>query len=395
MPAVLIGCMCVSILATDLYTPSLPSLPEALNTTPSMAQATMTASFVGYALGPFLVGPLSDRYGRKPALALGMALFTVFSAACALAPGIWSLIAARCAQGAAASVMSVLGVVIIRDLFEGERALKVMSLYGGAIGVAPAAGPLIGGWIDVTLGWRAGFWLLAILGALAAWASWAVVPETGVRTRLDFGLAWRRYGKLVSDRQFALVGIAVAATFGGLFAWVTEGPFVFIEKMGVKTEAYGWYYAGGVAAYVTGALVANRLADHVSARALTKAGVSVTLVGALVLLSFVAIGFVTPLSVMVGMAVFSLGLGLTFASAPLVMLARVPQRLGAAAGVLFGAGQSAGAALGAGSVAAMHDGTAWPMAISLTAFATIAAVLVLSTRFMGRAEAAAEGDAKG
>ena len=377
VPATLIACMCVSILSTDLYTPSLPHLTEALNTDPGTVQMTISANFIGYALGPFIIGPLADRFGRRPVLSGCMVLFALFSLLCAVAPTIGFLIAARYGQGAAASVVSVLGVIIIRDLYKGAAAVRVLSIYGAAVGVAPALGPLIGGWIHVLAGWRANFHVLMVLGLLVAWAAWRFVPETGERTRLDFGLALRRYGKLLDDRQFLCTGLAVSAIFGGLFAYITAGPFLFIEHMDVPTERYGYYYAAGVMAYISGAAIANRLAGRTRPRKLTYIGIVLSLAGAALLFAFVAAEMVTPLSVVAAMGVFSVGLGLTFSAAPLVMLARVPTRRGAAAGVLFGAGQSLGAALGAYAMSFLHDGTARPLAWMLLAFTVAAGLLIL------------------
>lgn len=376
IPAVLIACMCVSILSTDLYTPSLPHLTKVFGTDPGTVQMTMSANFIGYALGPFAIGPLSDRFGRKPTLTCCMVLFAVFSVACAVAPTIEFLIGARIVQGASASVVSVLGVVIIRDLYSGADAMRVLSIYGAAIGVAPATGPVIGGWVHVTLGWEANFWILALLGLLVAGAAWVFVPETARRTPLDIRLSLRRYGGLLSDRRFVLPGLAFSAVFAGLFAYITAGPFLLIDHLGVPPERYGYYYGVGVLAYIGGAGLANQLAHRALPRALMRSGVALSLLGAFIMLLLDLSDLISPLSIVMAMSVFSIGLGLTFSAAPLVMLSNVPKQRGAAAGVLFGAGQSLGAAIGAYSVAQFYDGTATPIVIAILTFTGIAALFV-------------------
>lgn len=372
--------MWVSILSTDLYTPSLPHLANVFATNANAVQMTMSANFIGYALGPFAIGPLADRFGRRPVLSGCLMLFALFSAICAVAPTISVLIAARLAQGAAGSVVSVLVVVIIRDLFKGPDAIRVLSVYGAAIGLAPAAGPMIGGWVHVIAGWQANFWLLTALGAVVAAAAYRLVPETGLRGRLDFTLALRRYGMLLRSRGFLFTGLAIASIFAALFAYITAGPFLFIERMGIATERYGYYYAAGVMAYITGAALAHQLAGAASPRTLTKGGVFTSLLGSIILISIVASDVVTPLSVVIAMAVFSVGLGLTFAAAPMLMFTGVPKQRGAAAGVLYGFGQSMGAALGAFAVGALHNDTAWPLAGSMVCFSAIATILVISAR---------------
>ena len=377
IPAVLIACMCVSILSTDLYTPSLPHLTRVFGTDAGTVQMTMSANFIGYALGPFAIGPLSDRFGRKPTLSYCMILFAMLSVACGMAPTIDFLIGARIGQGASASVVSVLGVVIIRDLYQGAQAMRVLSIYGAAIGVAPATGPVLGGWVHVTWGWEANFWILAVLGVLVAVAAWVLVPETARRTPLDLRLSLRRYSSLLRDPRFTLPGLAFSSVFAGLFAYITAGPFLLIDHLGVPTERYGYYYGVGVLAYIGGAGAANQLAHKASPKMLMQAGVAISLLGAFLMVILDVTDLISPITIVMAMSVFSFGLGLTFSAAPLVMLSDVPKQRGAAAGVLFGAGQSLGAAIGAYSVATFYNGTATPLVLAILVFTGLAAVFVI------------------
>ena len=372
--------MIVSILSTDLYTPSLPHLTRVFGTDAGTVQMTMSANFLGYAVGPFAIGPLSDRFGRRPLLTWCMVLFAVFSMACALAPTIEFLISARIGQGASASVVSVLGVVIIRDLYRGPDAMRVLSIYGAAIGVAPATGPVIGGWVHVTMGWEANFWILVVLGVIVSYAAWIFVPETGRRTPLDIRLSLRRYSALLRDPRFVLPGLAISSVFAGLFAYITAGPFLLIDHLGVPTERYGYYYGVGVLAYIVGAGLANQLAHKAFPRTLMQAGVALSLTGAFFMVLLDLSDLITPINIVMAMSVFSIGLGLTFSAAPLVMLADVPKQRGAAAGVLFGAGQSLGAAAGAYSVASFYNGTATPLVVAILFFTGLAALFVVCSR---------------
>jgi DHA1 family bicyclomycin/chloramphenicol resistance-like MFS transporter len=190
----------------------------------------------------------------------------------------------------------------------------------------------------------------------------------------------RRYKSLLSDSRFVLPGLAFSAVFAGLFAYITAGPFLLIDTLGVATERYGLYYAIGVVAYIVGAGVANRLADMALPRTIMRVGVALSLLGALLMVFLDLAELLSPIRIVMAMSVFSFGLGLTFSSAPLVMLANVPKQRGAAAGVLFGAGQSIGAALGAYSVAQFYDGTATPLVYALLAFTGLAAILVAFSR---------------
>ena len=369
--------MCVSILSTDLYAPSLPHLTDVFGTDAGTVKMTLSANFLGYAFGPFAIGPLSDRFGRKPTLSCCMVLFALFSVACALAPTIDFLIGARIGQGASASVVSVLGVVIIRDLYSGPDAIRVLSIFGGAIGVAPALGPVIGGWVHVTMGWEANFWILALLGTLVAIAAWSIVPETARRTPLDIRLSLRRYSGLLRDPRFVLPGLAFSAVFAGLFAYISASPFLLIDQMGVAEERYGYYYGVGVLAYIGGAALANHLADRAAPIALMQAGVALSLLGAFIMVLLDVSDLMVPITIVIAMSVFSMGLGLSFSAAPMVMLSHVPKQRGAAAGVLFGAGQSLGAAIGVYSIAQFDNDTQTPLVLLILFFTALAAFFVL------------------
>lgn len=378
VPAALILAMWASILSTDLYTPSLPDLDRVFATTDRAVKLTMSVNFLGYALGPLLVGPLADHFGRRRVLAVGMALFTALSLACAVAPDIGTLIVLRGLQGASGSVASVLCVVLIRDLFRGPEAVKILSLYGASIGIAPAVGPLLGGMIHVWAGWWANFVLLGVLGGIAAAMVWRMIPEGGGGAPINLRLSLRRYRRLLRNTVFLRFALAIGATFAGLFAYITVGPYLFIERFGVATEDYGFYYGASVIAYILGATVANRLAHRVSAYGLTKIGAMFGIAGAMVFLGITVAETLTALSMLAAMSIFSLGLGILFAAAPVLMFASVPKALGATAGVLFSIGQSAGAALGAGSVALLHDDRPEILAVVMLGFAAFAAGLVFA-----------------
>ncbi len=370
--------MWASILSTDLYTPSLPELDQVFGTTDRAVKLTMSVNFVGYALGPLLVGPLADHFGRRRVLAIGMALFAVLSMLCSVAPDIWTLIVLRGLQGACGSVASVLCVVLIRDLFRGPEAVKVLSLYGASIGIAPAIGPLLGGFIHVWAGWWANFVLLSILGTMAAVMVWRMIPEGGGGAPFNVRLSLRRYRRLLRNSVFLRFALAIGATFAGLFAYITVGPYLFIERFGIPTQDYGFYYGASVIAYIIGATAANRFAERVSVFGLTKIGATFGVAGALVFLGITVAEALTAITMLVAMSLFSLGLGILFAAAPVLMFASVPKALGATAGVLFSIGQSAGAALGAGSVALLHDDRPEILAVVMLGFAAFATGLVFA-----------------
>ena len=237
VPAVLVACTSVSILSTDLYTPSLPHLPRLLASDAETAQLTLSLNLAAFSFAQLLHGPLADRFGRRRLLLVGMFGFVAASLICAAAQTIGELLAGRIVQGLFSSVASVVVILIIRELFDKRRAVRIMGYYGMAIGMAPAIGPLIGGYVYVLAGWRMNFVLLAVLAAgvflLVRW----LLPETGTR---DHGAIQPRriargYLALLRRRAYLRYLVPLTMVFGALFAFVTAGPFVLIDRLGVAT----------------------------------------------------------------------------------------------------------------------------------------------------------------
>ena len=139
----------VSIMSTDIYTPSLPHLPEYFATTPQAVQLTISLNIIAFALAQLVLGPVSDRFGRRPVMLTGLGLFTVASIACAASQSIGQLITMRIAQGLSASVEAVVGLAIIRDLFKDTDQVRALAIWGMAISITPAAAPILGGYVHV------------------------------------------------------------------------------------------------------------------------------------------------------------------------------------------------------------------------------------------------------
>ena len=246
IPVLLVAAASASILSTDLYTPSLPHLTDYFETSAETVQLTMSLNLLGFGAAQLIYGPLSDYLGRRPVFLGGLVCFAVVSLVCALAYSIEFLILARAFQGIVACAEAVVGLAIIRDLYDDEDSVRVLAAYGMAVAVAPAVGPLIGGYVHVWLGWRANFVLLAGITVVVAALVWRFLPETlAPESRIGgrpVSFA-RTYARLLLQRGF--MGYALPAGFlvGGLFAFITAAPFVLIEHMGVATQHYGLYYA--------------------------------------------------------------------------------------------------------------------------------------------------------
>jgi DHA1 family bicyclomycin/chloramphenicol resistance-like MFS transporter len=370
-------------LSIDMYLPSLLTLQQELATSASAVQLTLAAFMAGLGAAQLVYGPLSDRYGRKLPLAVGIVLYVLASAACAFAPSIGWLIALRFFQAMGAASGPVIARAIVRDLYNGREAARVMSLLMLVMGAAPILAPLAGGWVLDVAGWRAIFGVLAVLGALCFVSAHAVLPHTGPPPGQapQPGALRRNVRALLSDRRFIAASLTGAFAQAGLFAYISGSPFVLMELHHVPPRAFAWIF-GMNAIGLIGASQLNRrlLARHAPGRIIVAATLGTVLVGAtLVLLAVTGAGGLAALLPALFLFLSSLGFVLPNATA-LAM-----EEHGARAGIassLLGSAQYVVAAGAASLVGLFNDGSMRPMALvmGLSAVAACVAGAVTSGR---------------
>ena len=376
VPAVLVACTSVSILSTDLYTPSLPHLPRLLASDAETVQLTVSLNLAAYAFAQLLHGPLADRVGRRRLLLVGMFGFLVASLICAAAQTIGGLLAGRIGQGVFASVSSVVVILIIRELFDKKRAVRIMGYYGMAIGMAPAIGPLLGGYVYVLVGWRMNFVLLAVLAAGVFLLVRRLLPETGTRDHgaIQPGQIARGYLALLGRRAYLRYLIPLTMLFGAFFAFVTAGPFLLIDGLGVATQDYGLYYGLLVLAFMTGSLTVTRLAGRMSADRMVQGAIFFAFMGGVVLVAPLLASHESLAVILIGMTLLSFGIGLILASGPSCLLDGAGDGPSGSASALAGSLQMMAASLAGLLVGTFHDGSAWPLALTIAGFTSIGAL---------------------
>jgi DHA1 family bicyclomycin/chloramphenicol resistance-like MFS transporter len=382
IPALLVSASFVSILSTDLYTPSLPHLQAVFATDAEQVQLTMSLNMFGFALAQLVLGPLSDRVGRRPVLLAGMLGFALASLGCALAGSIEALIAARVLQGVTACAEAVVGYAVVRELYDEAGAVRVLGAYGMAIALAPAIGPVLGGHMHVLFGWRSNFFLLTGLILLVAFLIWRNLPETLRQPdpgALRPARILRGYLTLLTDGIFMAYVLVSGLVIAALFAMVTAFPFLFIERMGVRTEDYGYYYAAIVLAYFFGSLLVNRVAGQLSSDRLLAIGLALCAAGGLALPVLVAASLETPVGITATQCLFGSGLGLVMATAPIRAFDVSRLGHGYSSAVIGAVEMSLGGA-GAFLVGVLHDGTAWPAALVIAGSALLAIGTYLAAR---------------
>lgn len=370
---VMIGLLtAVSPLSIDMYLPSLPDIARDLATSSKLVQISVSTFFFGLAMGQLVYGPLSDRFGRRPALTLGFALYLVASLACALTKDIHMLIVARAVQGLGAAASPSAGRAIIRDRWSGNAAARAMSFVIMVMSVAPLLAPLLGGQILTWLGWRAIFWVLTGFAVLSLALVVMLLPETNGPERRDgvrVAAVYRAYGHLLADPRVMAWLICGGLVSASMFAYITSAPFLYIELFGVDPQYFGFFFGFNVVGMVLGNLLNSRLVGRFGYRRMMGAGTAVTMLASAVLVVSALAGLGT-LTVMVVCLFFAVGsVSMVGANAVTGLLDLYPHNAGACS-ALFGLAQYGLGALAGFAAGAFYTGTPMAMAIIMTVAGT-------------------------
>lgn len=362
-------------ISTDIYLPGMPTMSHALGADMGTAEWTVSGYLIGFALGQLFWGPVGDRFGRRLPVAIGIVLFVLGSAGCAMATGIWWVIAARVVQAAGASAGVVLGRAMVRDLYQGPRAASMMSTLMTVMAIAPLIGPLVGGQVLLAMGWRAIFWVLVGVGVVTL-ALLTTLPETlppKHRHRVGAVEAIARYAALLRNRRaMAYVG-AGAFFYGGMFAYVAGSPFAYITYHGLPPQYYGLLFGLGIIGIMGSNMINARLVHRFGVDTMLKAGI-VWAAGSALL---VAITTWTDIGGLPGLVLalflYISATGLIVANSIAGVLEEAPQGAGAAS-ALVGAVQYGSGIFSSALIGAFANGTPAPMGtvILVTAIASIA-----------------------
>lgn len=361
----ILGALCAfGPLAIDFYLPSFPTLAQQFATDVEHIQLSLAAYFVGIAIGQLFHGPLADRFGRRVPLLVGVALFAVGSLACAIAPSLEWLIAARFVQALGGCAGMVITRAVVRDLCDPLASAKVFSQLVLVMGLAPILAPLGGGLLLNTLGWPWIFHSLAIFATLCLLAVLRWLPETRPQELPPAPLsgAFGQYRALLGNASFMGYSLAGGVAMAGMFAYIAGSPFVFIELYGVPAEHYGWLFGSNAAGFVIMAQINARLVRAGGPAVWLRRVVLVYLSSGLCLLALAwwRPEQLWPLLVPLFICVASLGCLLPNATA--CAMAGQGRHAGSASGLL-GSMQFTVAASASALVAFLHDGSAVPMAL--------------------------------
>ena len=366
-------------LAIDFYLPAFPTLARAFATDVDQVQLSLSAYFVGIALGQLIYGPLADRFGRRPPLLAGIMLFTLASLGCALAPSLDWLIGARFVQALGGCAGIVIARAVVRDLCDPLNTARVFSQLMLVMGVAPILAPAAGGLMLQVLGWQSIFIGLALFSVLCLLAVWIWLPESFPAGEVPAPLsgAFAQYRRLLGEGEFMGHALTGAFAMAGMFAYITASPFVFIELYGISESSYGWLFGANAAGFILMAQVNAQLVRRHGPAFLLPRTVAAYLLFAAVL---VALTWSQPASfwpLLPPLFICMASLGCIIPNASACAMAGQASHAGSAS-ALLGFLQFGIAAPVAALVAFFHDGSALPMslAIALCAAASLLAALL-------------------
>jgi DHA1 family bicyclomycin/chloramphenicol resistance-like MFS transporter len=278
----------------DLYLPAFPVLEADFDTTATMIQLTLTGTMLGFALGQLIVGPLSDKVGRRVPLLSVTALHVVASVCAALAPTLELLSIARVFQGAGAAAGGVVAAAIVRDLFGGRRLVVMLSRLAAVSGVAPVLAPLLGSALLLVMPWRGVFVVLAVYGGVMLISAAIFLRETLPPARRGgpgTTSVWQRYRSVLGDRVFIGVLIIGGMTFSGLFSYLSSSSFLFQLDYGFDPQQYGLLFAVNSLGVVLGVQAASRLAARFGPQWVMAWSTAILAVAASAIIVFDQLGF--------------------------------------------------------------------------------------------------------
>lgn len=386
----LAGLAAIGVLATNIILPAFPGIGAELAISSPELGLLLSSFFVAFALGQLVVGPLADRFGRKPLVLGGLAVFAAGSVVCALAGTLPVLVLGRIIQALGACAASVLSRTIARDLFEGEALGRALALTMIAGAVAPGFSPLLGSILSGLFGWRISFMVVAFFGVALAWHYVGHIGETHPvdrRTPLRLPAVASAYGRLAADPRFLLPALAVSLVIGGLYSFFAAAPGVLMNELGLSAVQLGLSFAGTVLVVFPAGFLAPRLARRLGERAVGLIGLFIALSGSGAMFAFAASPTFTTFTIAIALYLFGMGLINPLGTA--IALHPFGRQAGLAS-ALLGFLQMSCAAIGASFASALPFSPSASLAVVLTT-ASVLAILVFLPVFLRRPRAEPRG----
>ncbi len=375
---ILSALMAFTSLSTDIYLPAMPIMAKELR---GDAELTITGFLIGFCLAQLIWGPISDRIGRRPPLIIGMVLFIIGSAGCALSTDITHIVFWRVFQALGACTGPMLARAMIRDLFSRTRAAQMLSTLTIVMAIAPIVGPLLGGQMIKFTSWHAIFWLLTAIGVFMLLSLYWLPETLPLERRISSSIAgaFRTYFRLLSHVNFMKFTLCLTFYYVAVYAFIAGSPFVYITFFHVDPQHYGWLFAVNIVGVMGLSAVNRRLVQRYPLEMLLKSAVLIAATASLVL------AVATKLNVggiaLIALAIFILFSmnGIIAATATAAALDAAPNAAGSAS-ALIGSLQYGSGIVSSLLLAMFSNGTPWTMGWIITLFTLASAAMALTTR---------------
>lgn len=365
MTILLAAMTAIGPLSTDIYLASLPNIAQVFEASTGSVQLTLSLYLVGFAIGQIFYGPFSDKFGRRPMLLAGFALFLAATCACIFANSIGMLILGRVVQALGAAGPIIIARAIVRDLFVGARAGRQLAVMSTIMGVMPIGAPVLGGFLQAAFGWRSSFVAIGSIGLILGSAALLFLPETNKHRHdgpISVGSILGSFAIVLRNRAFVSYLLLQAFSYNGLFAFISGSSYVLQNVYGLTAIQFGFTFAICSMCFVTGTSIGVRLVRKRGLDGMISLGVTFLLIGGLGqtidYLLFPEYFFALTIPQMC----FFLGMGFMLPQTMAAAMTPFPERAGAASS-LMGFVQMASASIVSALMAAAFAGAAWPLVI--------------------------------
>ena len=383
----------LSALAMNIFLPSLPGMTAYFETDYRLVQLSVALYLGMNAVMQVFLGPISDRYGRRPVLLTALILFLLATLGCLLAPNIETFLAFRMLQAVVASGL-VLGRAVIRDMYDGARAASMIGYVTMGMAVVPMIGPMIGGNLDALFGWQASFVFLFLCGMLVLWLIWSDLGETTRHRSTSFAAQFRDYPELLTARRFWGYSLSAAFASGAFFAYLGGAPYVGSEVFGLSSQTFGYLFGAPAVGYAIGNGISGRYSQRFGINAMVLWGSILSTAGLALTLALFLSGLGNAYLFFAFMITVGLGNGFVMPNAMAGQMSVRPHLAGTASGLGGAIMIGGGAALSAlaGVVLAQFGGAEPLIVIMLITSALGIAAISYTIRREARVQGATTGE---
>lgn len=372
----------ISTLALNIFLPSLPGMTAYFETDYGVMQLAV-AGYLGInAILQLLIGPISDRVGRRPVIIAGLVIFLLATLGCLMSTNIWVFLVFRMFQGGIVAAM-VLSRAVVRDMVPAREAASMIGYVTMGMSVVPMIGPAVGGMLDAGFGWQGSFWALFAAGAAVLWLVWRDLGETAPLEGRTFGDQFAEYPELFTSYRFWGYALAAALSSGAFFAYLGGAPFVGAQVFGLSPSELGFFFGAPAVGYFTGNFLSGRFSTRIGINRMVFYGSVANAIGHAINLATLYAGLSTPVTFFGLMTLMGLGNGMTIPNATAGALSVRPSLAGTASGLAGFLMIGGGAGLSALAGALLGPGTgAFPLVwlMLLTALGGILAISLVILR---------------